>query len=54
MFFKKLGQPRMEVYRADGLHLVPEAYAEFASIIRPQVEKAYNSRRKGKPAPALK
>jgi GDSL-like Lipase/Acylhydrolase family len=42
MFFKKLGQPRMEVYRADGLHFVPEAYAEFASIIRPPVEHAFS------------
>ncbi len=54
MFFKKLGQPRMEVYRADGLHLVPEAYAEFASIIRPTVEKAYIGRKKIKPTPAGK
>lgn len=46
MFFKKLGQPRMEVYRDDGLHLVPTAYDEMAAIVRPVVEKAYRSVRK--------
>ncbi len=50
MFFKKLGQPRMEVFQPDGLHLIPAAYDELTVLVRPAVEKAWKavSREAGK------
>lgn len=47
MFFKKLGQPRMEVYQLDGLHLVPNAYDELTALVRPSVEKAWRNAKRG-------
>jgi hypothetical protein len=39
--FNASGEPRMELYRPDGLHYHPPAYDEFAAVIRPEVEKAW-------------
>ena len=33
------GQPRAELFLEDGLHLQPEAYMEFAKIIKPVIDK---------------
>jgi hypothetical protein len=41
VLFDAAGKPRLELYREDQLHFHPPAYAEFARIIRPVVEKAW-------------
>jgi len=37
----KDGEPRMELYRPDGLHFHPPAYDEFAGIIKPALMAAW-------------
>jgi hypothetical protein len=37
----KNGEPRMELYRPDGLHFHPPAYDEFAGIIKPVLAHAW-------------
>jgi hypothetical protein len=37
----KNGEPRMELYRPDGLHFHPPAYDEFAGIIKPVLMEAW-------------
>lgn len=37
----KNGEPRMELYRPDGLHFHPPAYDEFAGIIKPVLTQAW-------------
>jgi len=37
----KNGEPRMELYRPDGLHFHPPAYDEFAGIIKPVLSQAW-------------
>ncbi|MBL8240624.1 MAG: hypothetical protein JNM66_24610 [Bryobacterales bacterium] len=42
--FDKAGQPRLELYQKDQLHFLEPAYAEFTAIIRPVIERAWNTR----------
>jgi lysophospholipase L1-like esterase len=44
VLFDKQGNPRFDLYRDDQLHLKDQAYAEFAGIIRPVLEKAWIQR----------
>ena len=37
----KHGEPRMELYRPDGLHFHPPAYDEFTDIIKPVLTQAW-------------
>ena len=37
----KNGEPRMELYRPDGLHFHPPAYDEFTGIIKPVLTQAW-------------
>ncbi len=37
----KNGEPRMELYRPDGLHFHPPAYDEFAGVIKPVLSRAW-------------
>ena len=37
----KNGEPRMELYRPDGLHFHPPAYDEFTGIIKPVLSQAW-------------
>jgi len=39
--FDRDGTPRLELYQEDKLHLTPQAYVEFAAIIRPIIAKAW-------------
>lgn len=39
--FDGAGNPRLELYQSDGLHFKPPAYAEFAAIIKPVIEAAW-------------
>ncbi len=41
--FDDRGEPRMEMYVADRLHLTPPAYEGFTSIIKPVLERAWAS-----------
>ncbi len=41
--FDANGEPRMELYRPDGLHFHPPAYDEFARIIKPVVQAAWEA-----------
>ena len=41
--FDENGEPRVELYKNDGLHFLAPAYAEFAAIIRPVIEKAWKT-----------
>jgi hypothetical protein len=43
VLFNGQGEPRMELYRPDGLHFHPPAYDEFARILRPAVEHAWHA-----------
>jgi len=45
VLFDAAGKPRLELYREDGLHFRPAAYAEFAKIIRPVLERAWAEER---------
>jgi lysophospholipase L1-like esterase len=38
----KNGEPRMELYRPDGLHFHPPAYVEFTGIIKPVLSQAWH------------
>jgi hypothetical protein len=38
----KNGEPRMELYRPDGLHFHPPAYDEFAAILKPVLTHAWH------------
>jgi lysophospholipase L1-like esterase len=38
----KHGEPRMELYRPDGLHFHPPAYEEFTGIIKPVLTQAWS------------
>ena len=40
--FDRNGNPRLELYQADQLHLLQPAYIEFASIIMPVVYRVWN------------
>jgi hypothetical protein len=37
------GQVKGDLFRPDSLHLTPPAYVEFTAVIRPIIEKAWNS-----------
>ncbi len=39
--FDREGNPRLELYQEDKLHLKPQAYAEFTAIIKPIIAKAW-------------
>jgi lysophospholipase L1-like esterase len=39
--FDQAGNPRMDLYQADRLHLKPTAYVEFSTIIKPVIEAAW-------------
>lgn len=39
VLFDDAGRPRLELYQADRLHLLPAAYAEFARVLRPVVAR---------------
>jgi hypothetical protein len=41
--FDSRGEPRLELYREDGLHFHPPAYDEFAKIIKPVLVDAWRS-----------
>ncbi len=41
LLFDASGEPRMELYRPDGLHFHPPAYDEFAKVIRPIIAGAW-------------
>ncbi len=41
----KNGEPRMELYRPDGLHFHPPAYVEFTGIIKPVLSQAWQELR---------
>ncbi len=41
MFFKRLGQPRMEMFLDDGVNLAPGAYDEMGKLLLPAINKAY-------------
>ena len=41
----KNGEPRMELYRPDGLHFHPPAYDEFTGIIKPVLSQAWQELR---------
>jgi lysophospholipase L1-like esterase len=43
------GRPRLELYRDDKLHFHPPAYAEFARVLKPVLERLW--REAGSPAP---
>jgi lysophospholipase L1-like esterase len=43
--FDRAGKPRLDLYQDDQLHLRPPAYAEFAKIIRPVIERAWAATR---------
>jgi len=43
VLFDAKGEPRMELYRPDGLHFHPPAYDEFAEIVRPAVQRAWDT-----------
>jgi lysophospholipase L1-like esterase len=47
LLFDAKGEPRMELYRPDGLHFHPPAYDEFARLIKPIISEAWG--RKGEP-----
>ncbi len=42
--FDKSGRPRLELYQKDQLHFLEPAYVEFAAIIRPVIERSWNTR----------
>ncbi len=42
VLFDSAGNPRIELYRDDLLHFHPPAYVEFANVVRPVIEKAWN------------
>ena len=39
--FDREGNPRLELYQEDRLHFKPEAYVEFAAIIKPVIASAW-------------
>jgi lysophospholipase L1-like esterase len=41
--FDRDGNPRLELYQEDKLHLRPQAYTEFAAIIKPILAEAWDS-----------
>ncbi len=41
LLFDASGEPRMELYRPDGLHFHPPAYDEFAKLIQPIIRDAW-------------
>lgn len=45
VLFDKEGNPRLDLYRDDQLHFKDPAYDEFAAVIKPIIEKAWNERR---------
>jgi lysophospholipase L1-like esterase len=45
--FDKTGQPRMDLYLADKLHLKQPAYDAFAAIIKPVVTASWTEARRG-------
>jgi len=40
--FDQEGNPRLELYQEDKLHFKPQAYAEFAAIIKPVIANAWD------------
>jgi lysophospholipase L1-like esterase len=46
--FDRAGNPRLELYLEDRLHFKPQAYAEFAAIIKPVIARAWDSLRSSK------
>lgn len=43
VLFNSAGEPRVELYRDDGLHFHPPAYDEFAKIIKPVLTQAWKT-----------
>jgi lysophospholipase L1-like esterase len=41
--FDRDGNPRLELYQEDKLHFKPQAYTEFAAIIKPVIARAWDS-----------
>jgi lysophospholipase L1-like esterase len=41
--FDKAGEPRLELYQKDRLHLLEAAYDGFAAILRPVIEQAWKT-----------
>lgn len=39
--FDALGEPRLDLYRPDKLHLLPPAYEEFTKIIKPVLQEVW-------------
>ena len=44
VLFDARGEPRTELYLADGLHFHPPAYVEFTNVIKPVLERAWSER----------
>lgn len=43
LFFKRLGQPNMEMFADDEVNLVPKSYDALAGALRPTIEREYKS-----------
>ena len=41
--FNKRGQPRAELYQADGLHFTDAAYVELAAFVKPTLQEAWRA-----------
>lgn len=41
VLFTAAGEPRLELYQKDQLHLLPAAYVEFARVIKPVLESVW-------------
>jgi lysophospholipase L1-like esterase len=40
VLFDQAGRPRLELFMSDRLHLRPQAYEEFARVLKPVLTKA--------------